>query len=50
MRENRPYGSEGGLRLEAHGSPSPAMATAVKPSQQPRTESCVMTGNGHCEA
>jgi hypothetical protein len=39
-----------GLRLEAHGSQSPAMATAVEPSRQPRTESCVMTGNGHCEA
>lgn len=39
-----------GLRLEAHGSQSPEMATAVKPSRQPRTESCVMTGNGHCEA
>jgi len=26
------------------------METAAKPSQQPRTESCVMTGNGHCEA
>jgi acyl-CoA reductase-like NAD-dependent aldehyde dehydrogenase len=43
-------GRAGGLRLEAHGSQSPAMATAVKPSQQPRTESCVMTGNGHYEA
>jgi hypothetical protein len=37
-------------RLEAHGSQSPVMATAVKPSRQPRTESCVMTGNGHYEA
>jgi len=26
------------------------MATAAKLSQQPRTESCVMPGNGHCEA
>jgi len=26
------------------------MATAAKLSQQPRTESCVVTGNGHCEA
>jgi len=26
------------------------MAAAVKPSEQPRTESCVVSGNGHCEA
>jgi len=26
------------------------METAAKPSSQPRTESCVMSGNGHCEA
>jgi len=26
------------------------MAVAVKPSEQPRTESCVVSGNGHCEA
>jgi len=26
------------------------MATAAKPSQPPRTESCVVAGNGHCEA
>jgi hypothetical protein len=26
------------------------MAAAVKLSQQPRTESCVVPGNGHCEA
>jgi hypothetical protein len=50
MRETRPSGLMSGLRLEAHGSQSPAMVTAVEPSQQPRTESCVMTGNGHYEA
>jgi len=26
------------------------METAAKPSSQPRTKSCVMSGNGHCEA
>jgi hypothetical protein len=26
------------------------METAAKRSSQPRTESCVMSGNGHCEA
>ena len=39
-----------GLRLEAHGIQSPEMETAVKPSSQPRTKSCVMSGDGHCEA
>jgi hypothetical protein len=38
------------LRLEAYEVQSPEMETAAKPSPQPRTESCVMTGNGHCEA
>jgi hypothetical protein len=35
---------------KAHGVRSPEMVTAAKPSQQPRTESCVVPGNGHCEA
>src|ERR1035441_4697550 len=39
-----------GCALEAHGIQSPEMGTAAKPSSQPRTESCVMSGNGHCEA
>jgi len=26
------------------------MAVAAKPSEQPRTESCVAPGNGRCEA
>ena len=39
-----------GLCLEAYEVQSPEMETAAKSSQQPRTESCVMTGNGHCEA
>jgi hypothetical protein len=39
-----------GLRLEAHEVQSPEMETAAKPSSQPRTKSCVMSGDGHCEA
>jgi hypothetical protein len=39
-----------GLCLEAHGVQFPGMETAAKPSSQPRTKSCVVTGNGHCEA
>jgi RNA-directed DNA polymerase len=31
-------------------SQPPGMAAAAKLSQQPRTESCVVSGNGHCEA
>jgi len=26
------------------------MAAAAKPSEQPRTKSCVVSGNGRCEA
>ena len=36
--------------LKAHVTQSPGMAAAAKISQQPRTESCVVSGNGHCEA
>ena len=39
-----------GCALQAHETLSPGMATAVKPSRQPRTESCVVSGNGPCEA
>jgi hypothetical protein len=39
-----------GCALKAHETMSPEMATAVKPSRQPRTESCVVSGNGLCEA
>ena len=39
-----------GLCLEAYGIQSPEMETAAKPSSQPRTKSCVMFGDGHCEA
>ncbi len=36
--------------LQAHGIQQPEMVALVKPSQQPGTESCVVSGNGHCEA
>ena len=40
----------GGCALQAHEIQLPEMAAAVKLSQQLRTESCVVSGNGHCEA
>jgi hypothetical protein len=39
-----------GCALQAHEVQSPVMATATKPNQQSRTESCVVSGNGQCEA
>jgi len=36
--------------LQAHEILWSEMTAVVKPSQQPRTESCVVSGNGHCEA
>jgi hypothetical protein len=39
-----------GCALKAHGVQFPEMETAAKPSSQPRTKSCVVTGNGHGEA
>jgi hypothetical protein len=45
-----PLGSVRGCALKAHGTMSSGMATAVEPSRQPRTESCVVSGNGPCEA
>ena len=39
-----------GCALQAHGIQQPEMVALVKPSQQPGTESCVVSGNGHCEA
>ena len=39
-----------GLRLETHEVQSPEMEAAAKLSSQPRTKSCVMSGDGHCEA
>ena len=35
---------------KAHEVRWPGMAATVKLSQQLRTESCVVPGNGHCEA
>jgi hypothetical protein len=40
----------GGCALQAPESQRSEMAALVKPSQQPGTESCVVPGNGHCEA
>src|ERR1700751_3456332 len=39
-----------GCALKAHGIQSPEMEAAAKLSEQPRTKSCVVSGNGHCEA
>jgi hypothetical protein len=50
LREICTVGSVRGCALKAHGFQFPEMETAAKPSSQPRTESCVMSGNGHCEA
>jgi len=40
----------GSCALKAHGIQSPEMATPVKLSSQPGTESCVVNGNEHHEA
>jgi hypothetical protein len=40
----------GGCALQAHEIQLSEMAAAAKLSQQLRTESCVVAGNGHCEA
>jgi hypothetical protein len=40
----RLYGSVRGCALKAHGVQLSEMITAAKPSQQPRTESCVVAG------
>jgi hypothetical protein len=51
MRENRTSGSEGVAPWsQAHEIQPPEKAAAVKLSQQLRTESCVVAGNGPCEA
>ena len=39
-----------GCALQARRTQLPEMAAAAKPSKQPRTESCVVSGNGRCEA
>ena len=40
----------GDCALQAHEIQQPEMVALVKPSQQPGTESCVVSGNVHCEA
>ena len=40
----------GSCALQAHEIQPSEMAAAVKHSQQLRTESCVVAGNGPCEA
>jgi hypothetical protein len=50
MRQSRLSGSVEGCALKAQGIQSPEMEAAAKPSSQPRTKSCVVSGNGHCEA
>jgi hypothetical protein len=42
MRVTRSSGSVEGCALKAHEMQSPEMASAAKPSSQPRTESCVV--------
>ena len=39
-----------GCALQARRTQLPEMAAAAKPSEQPRTKSCVASGNGRCEA
>ena len=50
VRETARTFRRAGCALKAHETMSPGMATAVEPSRQPRTESCVVSGNGPCEA
>ena len=40
----------GHCALQAHEVQQSEMTAPAKPSQQPGTESCVVSGNGHCEA
>jgi len=40
----------GSCALKAHEIQLPEMAAAAKPNQQPCTKSCVVSGNGNCEA
>ena len=46
----RSSGSVRGCALKARGIQSFETMIAAKLSSQPRTESCVVSGNGHCEA
>jgi RNA-directed DNA polymerase len=40
----------GSCALQVRLTQPPEMAVAAKPSEQPRTKSCVASGNGRCEA
>jgi len=44
------YGSVGVAPWKAHEVQQPEMVVLVKLSQQPGTESCVVFGDGYCEA
>lgn len=46
----RMYGGVGIAPWKAHEVQQPEMVAVGMPSQQPRTESCVVCGNAHCEA
>jgi len=50
LRENLTSSSDGDCALQAHEIQQPEKAALVKPNQQPGTESCVVSGNGYCEA
>ena len=41
---------DAGCALQVRTTQPSEMAAAVKPSEQPRTESCVASSNGRCEA
>ena len=45
MRQNPHVRIRGGCALKAREAQAPEMATAARPSQQPRSESCVASGN-----
>ena len=47
---DRPVRFDEDCALQAHEIQQSEMAALAKPSQQPGTESCVVSGNGHCEA
>ena len=50
LSRHPPVRIRGSCALKAHGIQSPEMATPVKLSSQPGTESCVVIGNEHREA
>jgi hypothetical protein len=50
MTRERPVRICEGCALQVRSTQPSEMAVAAKPSEQPRTESCVASGNGRCEA